>query len=317
MNILVTGGAGFIGSHLIDRLLAEGHKVTNIDSFSSFYDRSIKENNIRSHKESPNYQLVEGDIREAAPWEFLAEHHFDKIIHLAAKAGVRPSILDPKAYQRTNVLGTQNLMHFAQEKGINHVVYASSSSVYGISPDVPWQEDSTVLQPISIYAATKIAGEQIGRVYAHLYGIRFVALRFFTVFGPRQRPDLAIHKFTKAILEGQPITMYGDGSTERDYTYIDDIVSGIQGAMSYSGSQFEVFNLGNNRTVSLRDLIAGIEKATGKTANIVQHPEQPGDVPRTCADTEKSSKLLGYQPKTDLDTGLRNFVDWYSKVIVP
>ncbi len=316
MNILVTGGAGFIGSHLIDRLLAEGHSVTNLDSFSNFYDRSIKENNIRGHQKYDTYRLIEGDIREAAPWEQLEHENFDQIVHLAAKAGVRPSILDPKAYQRTNVLGTQNLMHYAQEKGIKHIVYASSSSVYGISPEVPWKEDDTVLRPISIYAATKITGEQIGRVYAHLYGIRFVALRFFTVFGPRQRPDLAIHKFTRAILNGDPITMYGDGSTERDYTYIDDIVSGIQGAMNYTGSTFEVFNLGNNRTVALRDLIAAIERATGKPANIVQHPEQPGDVPRTCADVEKSGRLLHYRPQTDLDTGLQKFVAWYSEVMV-
>ena len=311
MKLLVTGGAGFIGSHLIDNLLAEGHEITNLDNFSPFYDRSIKEGNIRKHLTYDNYRLVEATVSESETYESLRGEGYDMIIHLAAKAGVRPSIINPKGYQRTNTIGTQNIMAFAQEEGIKNVVFASSSSVYGVNPNIPWQENNHDLQPISIYAASKLGGEQIGSVYAHLYGIRFTALRFFTVYGPRQRPDLAIHKFTRAIMNGEPITMYGDGTTARDYTFVDDIIQGIRGAMAYDKSRFEIFNLGNNQTVKLAELIAGIEKATGKKAIINRAPEQPGDVPITSANIDKSKELLNYQPQTNLDDGLASFVDWY------
>jgi UDP-glucuronate 4-epimerase len=234
----------------------------------------------------------------------------DVIVHMAAKAGVRPSILDPLAYQQTNVIGMQQLLEFAKVKEVKQFVFASSSSVYGINDHYPWKEDEQ-LMPISPYAMTKLAGEMLGHVYSKLYGIRFIALRFFTVYGPAQRPDLAIHKFTKAILKGEPVTMYGDGGTSRDYTFVDDVVQGVMAAMHYDKSRFEIINLGNNYTVSLRELIASIEEVTGKKATIEQLPEQPGDVSKTFADITKAKQLLGYNPQTNLKDGLKKFYDWF------
>ena len=313
-NILVTGGAGFIGSHLCERLLSEGWTVTAIDNFDPFYARSIKERNAAKILENERFRLIELDIRDmSAIQSHLGVQSFGAIVHLAAKAGVRPSIQDPVAYQEVNVTGTQNLLEFAKEQGIKQFVFASSSSVYGINPNVPWSETDHVLQPISPYASTKLSGELLGHVYSHLYGIRFVALRFFTVYGPRQRPDLAIHKFAKMMLEGKEIPMFGDGSTRRDYTYVGDIVNGIMGAVHYNKTLYEVVNLGNHNTVSLREMIHTIETVLGKQAKIKQMPEQPGDVPQTYADVAKAKELFGYAPETSFEKGIRHFCEWLAK----
>lgn len=311
LNILVTGGAGFIGSHLIDRLLAEGHTVTNIDNFDPFYDESIKRENIKGHLDYHDYTLHEVDIRDKEALDKAIRDDTDVIIHLAAKAGVRPSISDPIAYQEVNVAGTQNMLEIAREKNIKQFVFASSSSVYGKNPNVPWKEDDAVLQPISPYASTKVSGELLGHVYSHLYDIRFLALRFFTVYGPRQRPDLAIHKFLKLMSEGEEIILYGDGSTRRDYTYIDDIVDGIKAAIEYNHSLYEVINLGNNQTVELLELVKAIEEASGITAKKTFGPEQPGDVKQTWADVSKAGRLFNYYSDFSISTGLSEFAEWY------
>jgi len=309
-HILVTGGAGFIGSHLVDSLLGDGHRVTVLDNFDPFYPRALKEQNIQPHRASPRWSLVEADLRDADALRATLHGGYDAIVHLAAKAGVRPSIADPVGYQDVNVRGTQNLLELARAWQTPHFVFASSSSVYGINPRVPWSEDDHVLQPISPYASTKVSGELLGHVYSHLYGIRFVALRFFTVYGPRQRPDLAIHKFARLILEGKPIPVFGDGSTRRDYTYIEDTVAGIRGAIGYTRTQYEVINLGNDRTVSLHEMIEGLEHALGRKARIERLPDQPGDVPQTWAQVAKARALLGYDPKTAYEDGVRRFVAW-------
>ena len=310
LSLLVTGGAGFIGSHLVDRLLADGHHVTVIDNFDPFYDPAIKERNIASHGKNPNYELHRIDICDLETMEANLSGGYDCIVHLAARAGVRPSIEDPIGYQEVNVRGTQNLLELARKWETPQFVFASSSSVYGINPDVPWREDNHVLQPISPYASTKVSGELLGHVYSHLYGIRFVALRFFTVYGPRQRPDLAVHKFTNLMLKGEPIAFFGDGSTSRDYTYVDDTVAGILGAIAYKESPYEVFNLGNDATVTLLEMVETIENALGKTAEKDRQPDQPGDVPRTWASIEKARKFLSYDPTIDFQTGVKKFVEW-------
>lgn len=316
MHILITGGAGFIGSNLISHLLQKdpATKITCIDNFDPFYAPEIKRARIEEFSKSPNFQLLELDLAETNA-NVLAVHldqPIDIIVHLAAKAGVRPSIENPDAYVRANVLALQHLLDFARLKNITQFVFASSSSVYGVNPDLPWKEDQQ-LMPISPYAMTKLTGEMMGHVYHKLYGIRFIALRFFTVYGPGQRPDLAIHQFTRKISEGQPINMYGDGSTSRDYTFVDDIVQGIEAAMKYQDSGFEIINLGNNKTIPLKDLIAAIEKTLGKKAIINQQPEQPGDVPHTYADISKAHRLLNYQPTTKIEEGLEKFREWYSR----
>ena len=312
-RVLVTGAAGFIGSHLVDRLLRDGWTVTAIDNFDPFYAREIKEAQIREHLEHPDYRLLEIDIRDLTALREQGGRNsdsYDVIVHLAARAGVRPSILDPIGYQEVNVRGTQNLLEFARERRIPQFVFASSSSVYGINPHVPWSEDDQVLLPISPYASTKVSGELLGHVYSHLFGIRFIALRFFTVYGPRQRPDLAIHKFARSILAGRAIPVFGDGATRRDYTFIDDVVSGIASAMTYRNSPFEVINLGNNATVSLEAMIRQLETALGTAAVIDRLPEQPGDVPQTWASIEKARSLLTYEPSTRFDEGIGKFVGW-------
>jgi UDP-glucuronate 4-epimerase len=309
-HILLTGGAGFIGSHLLDSLLGDGATVTVLDNFDPFYDRSAKERNLERHRGHPQFRLVECDLRDMDRLRREITGSFEGIVHLAAKAGVRPSIDDPVAYQEVNVRGTQNLLELARERDIKQFVFASSSSVYGVNPRVPWSEDDHVLQPISPYASTKVSGELLGHVYSHLYGIRFIALRFFTVYGPRQRPDLAIHKFARLILQGKPIPVFGDGSTRRDYTYIDDIVSGIRAAIGYRATMYEVINLGNNQTISLREMIDGLEAALGMRAARQPLPEQPGDVPQTWANVEKARALLGYEPHTRYEDGVRRFVSW-------
>ena len=309
-HVLVTGAAGFIGSHLVDRLLADGWRVTAVDNFDPFYPRALKEQNVADHLRQTGYRLFELDIRDLAAMRDRLRGNYNVIVHLAARAGVRPSILDPLGYQDVNVKGTQNLLELAREWKIPQFVFASSSSVYGVNPNVPWREDDHVLMPISPYASTKVSGELLGHVYSHLYDIRFVALRFFTVYGPRQRPDLAIHKFARQMLDGRTITVFGNGSTRRDYTYVADIISGIRNAMEYRRSPFEVVNLGNNRTVRLVEMIGEIEGALGVTAHIDWQPEQAGDVPQTWADIEKGRQFLRYEPRTRFSDGIAKFADW-------
>lgn len=314
-HYLITGGAGFIGSHLVRALLNDKDlRITIIDNFDPFYSRQIKLLSTEGFEKHHQVTLFDQnlDTLSVSELQIILPQKVDVIIHLAAKAGVRPSINDPLAYQRTNILGTQMLLDFAKETGVKQFVFASSSSVYGVNKNLPWKEDEQ-LQPISPYAMTKLAGEMAGHVFSSLYGIRFVALRFFTVYGPSQRPDLAIHKFVKSILTGQPITMYGDGSTSRDYTYVDDIIQGVLSAINYDQSLFEIINLGNSYAVSLKDLIQKIEEVTGKKTTILQQPEQAGDVPQTFADISKAKKLLNYQPMTQLKDGLKNFYDWFLK----
>lgn len=312
--ILVTGGAGFIGSHLVDRLLAQGERVVVIDDFNDFYDPAVKRENIQAHRAQSGYTLVEGDIRDAALIErvFLA-HGIKRVVHLAARAGVRPSLCEPYLYESTNVTATMHLLEASRKHGVTKFVFGSSSSVYGVNAKVPFSEDDPIAQPISPYAATKAAGELFCHTYSHLYGLPIVCLRFFTVYGPRQRPDLAIHKFAELIATGKPIPVFGDGSTERDYTFVDDIVSGIRAALAYDKTTFEIFNLGNSRTVSLARLITVIEEAMGQPALIDRQPLQPGDVPRTYADTTKARTLLGYAPDTAIEVGVARFAAWFKE----
>ena len=310
MEILVTGGAGFIGSHLVEALLAQGHRVAVLDDFNAYYDPRIKESNLAAVR--GQIELVRADIRdEAAVNRAVGKERFDAIIHLAGRAGVRPSIPDPRLYVDTNVTGTLNLLEAARAGGVGRFILASSSSVYGLCQTSPFREDMPLPGTISPYAATKLAAEQLCSTYAHLYKIRTVCLRFFTVYGPRQRPDLAIHGFTRRIHRGQPIDQFGDGSTRRDYTYVDDTVHGILGALAYEGPIFDTFNLGESETTSLSELIAQIERALGKTARINHLPDQPGDVPLTCADISKARALLGYRPATPIAEGIPRFVEWF------
>jgi UDP-glucuronate 4-epimerase len=313
-HILVTGGAGFIGSHLVDRLLAEGSwRVTVVDDFNDFYAPQTKHENVREHLHSDSYRLHEADIRDRARLEeIFKEAEFDCIVHLAARAGVRPSLTEPMLYVETNINGTLNLLELAREHEVKQFVFGSSSSVYGINAKVPFSEEDPIRQPISPYAATKAAGELICHTYSHLYGIRCVCLRFFTVYGARQRPDLAIHKFARLIDEGTAIPVFGDGTTRRDYTYIDDIIAGVRAAIDYEKSAYEVFNLGESRTVELNELIALLEKQLGRRAVIDRQPMQPGDVPQTFADVSKARRLLGYDPQTKIEDGLKRFVEWFT-----
>ncbi|WP_138430270.1 GDP-mannose 4,6-dehydratase [Fodinibius saliphilus] len=310
-TVLVTGGAGFIGSHLVDRLIEQGDNVICVDNFDPYYDRTIKENNIREHRKHENYWLVEEDIRNLDALREKITEDIDVIVHLAAKAGVRPSVKDPVGFQEVNVMGTQNMLEFAKERDVKQFVFASSSSVYGTNENVPWSEDDHVLKPISPYASTKVSGELMGHVYSELYDMRFLALRFFTVYGPRQRPDLAIHKFLRLMSDGEQITLYGDGSSRRDYTYIDDIIDGVMAAISYDDSMYEIINLGNNRTIQLLELVEALEEASGIEADKTHAPEVPGDVRQTWADISKAEQMLDYRPSYDLHNGLYNFVKWY------
>ncbi|MEO5564243.1 MAG: GDP-mannose 4,6-dehydratase [Chitinophagaceae bacterium] len=313
-HYVITGGAGFIGSNLVRTLINRDTdiQITCIDDFDPFYSSAIKDLNIRDFAQNARFRLLKNDLGKTSGKELsqLITEPVDGIVHLAAKAGVRPSIADPVSYQQSNVIGLQNLLDFAKDKEVKQFVFASSSSVYGVNDHFPWKEDEALL-PISPYASTKLSGEMLGHVYHKLFGIRFLALRFFTVYGPGQRPDLAIHKFTKSMLQGKPITVFGDGSTSRDYTFVNDTVQGILGAMKYDKTDFEIVNLGNNYTVSLKDLIKAIEETTGKKAVIEQHPDQPGDVPKTFADISKAKKLFGYNPQTKLKDGLESFYEWF------
>lgn len=297
MNFLVTGGAGFIGSHVCERLLQAGHSVWAFDDLNNFYDPALKQRNIE-HLQSLGkpFTFIKGDITVASDLKNVFDQaQFDQIIHLAARAGVRPSLSDPALYQRVNVEGTVLLMEEARRRGIKKATLASSSSVYGVNSKVPFSEDDPVFSAISPYAASKLACEALGHVYHHVYGMDIVMLRFFTVYGPRQRPDLAIHKFARLITEGKPIPVFGDGSTARDYTYISDIVDGIM-AVTHKEFGFRIFNLGESQTVKLSYLIEVLEKTLGKKAIIDRQPAQPGDVPITYANIGKARSLLGYSP---------------------
>jgi UDP-glucuronate 4-epimerase len=311
-HYLITGGAGFIGSHLTERMLKEGHKVTIIDDFNTYYDPEIKRQNLANVQQ--DVSLIEGDIRDAILVErTFAKGKFDQVIHIAARAGVRPSIQNPKLYFTTNIDGTFNLLDACRYHEVPRFTFASSSSVYGVNKKVPFAEADPLERTISPYAATKLAGEQICSNYAHLFGIHCQCLRFFTVYGPRQRPDLAISKFTKRILDGTPIQQYGDGSTARDYTYIEDIIDGIVAASKYDKKSFDIFNLGGSATTKLSELINMIESATGKQASIELMPDQPGDVPRTYADISKAHSLLGYEAQTPIAEGIKKYVQWFTQ----
>src|SRR5437762_3708194 len=312
-SILITGGAGFIGSHLVDRLMAEGDwRITVVDDFNDFYDPSIKRANIEQHISNSNFKLVEADIRDFYSLkEVFYEGKFDCVVHLAARAGVRPSLTEPRLYVETNINGMMNLLELARENDVRQFVFGSSSSVYGENKKVPFAEDDRIHQPISPYAATKAAGELICHTYSHLYGMRIVCLRFFTVYGARQRPDLAIHKFSQLITEGKPIPVFGDGTTRRDYTYIDDIIAGVRAAIDYDQSNYEIINLGESRTVELGELISIMENALGRRAEIDWQSTQPGDVPQTFADIAKARRLLGYNPQTQIEEGIKRFVEWF------
>lgn len=310
MRVLVTGGAGFIGSHLVEKLLNHGHEVVILDDFNDFYDPRIKHANIAGFAKEVNVCQV--DLRDAAGVRNLFHREkIEAIAHLAARAGVRPSIEQPRLYYDTNVIGTLHLLEAARLTGVERFVFASSSSVYGATETIPFSESEHLTQTLSPYGATKIAGEFLCSTYSRLYRMRVVALRYFTVYGPRQRPDLAIHLFTRRIYSGQAIDQFGDGSTRRDYTYVDDVIQGTFAALKYEGPLFDIFNLGENETIQLKDLISGIENGLGKKAKINRLPEQPGDMPLTCADISKAKKLLGYHPKTKFSEGLPKFVEWF------
>jgi len=309
-NIFLTGGAGFIGSSLADSLLEQGNKIVCLDNFDNYYDREIKLRNIQKALKNPNFLLVEGDIRDRNLLSKLfSENNFQLILHLAAKAGVRSSVELPREYFEVNIDGTINILEIAKEYGVNQIIFASSSSIYGNNPKVPFSESDFVDHPISPYAASKKAGELICFTYHELYQMDITCLRFFTVYGPRQRPDLAIHKFAGLILEDKPVPVYGDGSLKRDYTYVDDIVFGVNQAIK-NLSGFHIFNLGNSRTISVLEMITELEKAIGKKAQIDFLPLQPGDVNLTFADISAAKKELDYNPKFDFSTGIRKFIEW-------
>ncbi|OGP55148.1 MAG: epimerase [Deltaproteobacteria bacterium RBG_13_52_11] len=313
-RVLVTGGAGFIGSHLCQRLLREGDEVVCLDNFDAYYDPAIKRRNleeIKASKGAKGFQLVEGDIRDKGLVDDLFRRSsFGLIIHLAARAGVRPSIQQPLLYEEVNVTGTLNLLEACRVFGVMDLIFGSSSSVYGRNPKVPFAEEDRLEAMISPYAVTKRTGELFCYVYHHLYGLNISCLRFFTVYGPRQRPEMAIHKFARLIEQGEKIPLYGDGTSRRDYTYIDDIIAGIMGAVRNLRG-YDIFNLGESQTVPLRQLISLLEQALGKKAAVEELPEQPGDVPITYADITKSRRLLGYDPKVGIAEGVGQFVQWF------
>ena len=317
---LVTGGAGFIGSTLVERLLKEGNRVVVLDNFNDFYEPVLKEENVEPFSGNPNFKLVRGDIRDeqAVGEAFLGfdNEGVDVVMHLAAMAGVRPSIENPVLYQEVNGLGTQNILEAARRSGVSKLVLASSSSVYGNCKEAPFREDMTVDFAISPYAATKKANEVMAHVYHHLFGMDVVMLRFFTVYGPKQRPDLAINKFVRMMRNGEKIPMYGDGTTSRDYTYVDDIVDGICRTFDYLNGHegvYEIINLGSNNPIPLKDMIATIGKVLGTEPKIEQLPMQPGDVERTFADISKARKLLAYEPSVSFEEGVRRFVEWENR----
>ena len=315
MNVLVTGAAGFIASHLCEQLLREGDSVVGLDNFDDFYDPAIKEENLSAARDYAEFHLVRGDIRDPELLFSLSDG-IDTVIHIAARAGVRPSIAQPVLYYDVNVTGTLRLLELARERGITRFISASSSSVYGNNEKVPFSEADPVDTPISPYAATKKAGELLCHSYTHLYGITCLNLRFFTVYGPRQRPDLAIHKFARLLKAGEAIPMFGDGSSKRDYTYIEDILQGLKGAVGWvheNDGAFEIVNLGESRTVELREMIRVLGEEMGLDPAVRQLPMQPGDVERTFADISKARTLLGYDPQWGFREGVREFVRWLDR----
>ncbi len=310
-DILVTGGAGFIGSNLVGQLLASGHRVAVLDNFNNFYNPDIKRENISLFYDYDNFKLIEGDIRNSETISgCFRKFGFQEIIHLAAMAGVRPSIKDPVLYQEVNLIGTMNLLEACRQFNVRKFIFASSSSVYGNSNKVPFSETDSVDHPISPYASTKRSGELMVYTYHYLYNIKAVCLRFFTVYGPGQRPEMAIHLFTDRIYRGELIYMFGDGESQRDYTYIEDIISGITGCRE-KDFDYEIFNLGRSDAVKLKDLISKIEIYLGKKARVILRPDQPGDIRRTFADISKAARMTGYSPKVSIDDGLQRFVKWY------
>jgi len=317
VNFLVTGGAGFIGSHICERLLLSGHAVWTLDDLNDFYDPQMKRSNLRALQSlAKPFEFVQGDLTDRAVVDQLfADVKFDQVIHLAARAGVRPSLEKPALYQRVNVEGTVNLLEAARLSGVKKLTLASSSSVYGVNSKMPFSETDSIFTAISPYAASKLACEALGHVYHHTYGLDIVMLRFFTVYGPRQRPDLAIRKFTKLISEGKPIPVYGDGSSARDHTYVSDIVDGVMACLDREFG-YEIFNLGESQTVTLSRLIELIENAVGKKAVIQRLPMQPGDVPVTFADISKARNQLGYSPKMKVEQGIPQFVEWFKSQTV-
>ncbi len=316
MNFLVTGGAGFIGSHLCERLLGAGHSVWAFDDLNAFYDPRLKQQNIREIQAlAQPFEFVQGDVTDrAALDELFAAARFDQVIHLAARAGVRPSLLEPALYQRVNVEGTVQVLESARTHGVRKVILASSSSVYGVNSKVPFSETDPIFSAISPYAASKLACESLGHVYHHVYGLDVAMLRFFTVYGPRQRPDLAIHKFARLISADKPVPVFGDGSTSRDYTYITDILDGVM-ACTTRDFGYEIFNLGESQTVKLNQLIELLEQALGRKAVRETLPAQPGDVPLTCADISKARSELGYRPRVRIETGIPLFIEWFKTTL--
>ena len=313
MNILVTGGAGFIGSHVIEQLLASGHTAVCIDNFDNFYDPNIKRRNLEAMLHREDFRLVEGDIRDQSALEqCFSGKPVDVVIHLAARAGVRPSLLQPELYYDVNVMGTLRLLEMMHKHDVSRLLFASSSSVYGNNRKMPFSETDSVDNPISPYAASKKAGELLCHTYHHLYGFDIHCMRFFTVYGPRQRPEMAIHEFVKKITREEPIVLYGDGTSLRDYTYISDILDGIMKSVD-NLKGYEIFNLGESRTIALSELVATIENVVAKKAIIQRQPMQPGDVQVTFADITKAKRILGYQPCCSVESGLEKFIEWFQK----
>ena len=314
MNFLVTGGAGFIGSHVCERLLAEGHSVWAFDDLNDFYDPQIKRRNLRDIQSlAKPFEFIYGNLTDRPALEEMFNGiKFDQVIHLAARAGVRPSLAEPALYQRVNVEGTVNILEAARRNGVKKITIASSSSVYGVNAKVPFSENDPIFSAISPYAASKLACEALGHVYHHVYGLDVAMLRFFTVYGPRQRPDLAIHKFAQLISAGKPIPVFGDGSTARDYTFITDILEGVMGCTRKEFG-FEIFNLGESQTVTLSQLIELLEKAIDRKAVIDRQPSQPGDVPITFADISKARAKLDYHPRVKIAEGIPLFVEWFRR----
>jgi len=310
--VLITGVAGFIGSHLAQRLLSSGYSVIGMDNFDNYYPVSIKRDNIRLLEKEPDFQLIEGDIRDISILRSLfTEQSINSVIHLAARAGVRPSVEFPLLYQDINVRGTLNLLQECCRIGVNKFIFASSSSVYGINGHAPFNEKANVNHPVSPYAASKASAELFCRTYNHLYGLPVIALRLFTVYGPRQRPEMAIYRFTRQIDKGEEVNIFGDGTSDRDYTYIEDIVDGFMAALGYQGESFQIFNLGRGRTTNLKYLLTLLEKALHKKARIKFADPVPGDVPLTIADITKANILLGYNPQVNIEEGINRFVRWY------
>jgi UDP-glucuronate 4-epimerase len=311
VTIHITGVAGFIGTHVAEALLLRGDRVLGLDNFDPFYDRSLKERNLRALSAHRGFRFTEGDIRDEAALRGWGDGiPADALIHMAAKAGVRPSVADPVGYADVNVSGTARVLAWARDRGIPRVLFASSSSVYGGNTKIPFSEDDPVDHPVSPYAATKKAGELLCHTFCHLYGMNIASLRFFTVYGPRQRPEMAIRKFTRLLFEGKEIGVYGDGSSRRDYTYVDDVVEGVLGALE-APPGYRVYNLGESATISLSDLIALLEEATGLRAKRRFQPAQPGDVPVTYADITRAREEIGYDPKVPVAEGVARFVRWY------